>query len=81
MEKMLLLVQKPCFVQHGVLNSTLCRDCECVCGRSTRVLLWQPQVLLPSSSALLQPIFITWAAVFTYYSYPSLLITPDYKGT
>lgn len=32
MEKKLLLVQRPCFVQHRVLNSTLCRDCEYVEG-------------------------------------------------
>lgn len=44
-----------------------------------------PGLAAPSSAVFQlqcfsQAIFITWAAVFTYYSYPVLMITPDYEG-
>lgn len=81
-EKSFPWCRSPHFMVHGVLMAPCTETINAhVGGRGG---LSGPG--LAASSAVFhlhcfsQAIFITWAAVFTYYFYPVLLITPDYEG-
>lgn len=84
-EKSFPWCRKPHFMVHGVFMAPCTETINMFMGGRGRGGLWGPGLAAWSSAVFhlhcfSQAIFITWAAVFTYYFYPALLITPDYEG-